>query len=47
MDKQDFLSRLEDIVRRSKNEEGYLDLCMIEDTETLLDDYTYELKETN
>ena len=39
MDKKDFLSRLEDIVRRSKNEEGYLDLCMVEDTYTLFEEY--------
>ena len=47
MNKEDFLSKLEDIVRRSKNEEGYLNLCMVEDTETLFEEYNYYQNASN
>ena len=47
MTKQEFLDKLEDIVSRANNEKDYIDYCMVEDTSVLLDDYTYELEETN
>ena len=47
MTKQEFLDKLKDIVSRANNEKDYIDYCMIENTSTLLDDYTYELEETN
>ena len=45
--KQEFLNELEDIVSMANNEKDYIDCCMIEDVSTLLDDYEYELEETN
>jgi len=40
--KEEFLDKLKDIVSRSNNEKDYIEYCMVEDVETLLDDYEEE-----
>lgn len=42
MIKEEFLDKLKDIVSRSNNEKDYIEYCMVEDVETLLDDYEEE-----
>lgn len=47
MTRQELLEELERLVDRSKNEKDYLEYCLTDDFEGLVEVYTYELKETN
>jgi len=42
MDKRELLDRLETLVSRSNNETDYLEHCLKDDFETLVDDYECE-----
>jgi len=41
--REEFLDKLRDIVNRANSgEEGYMELCLVEDIKTLIDDFNDE-----